>query len=342
MSVAPLTEDEILERKRALEARVLNGEAERDDALAARTSSYKYVHPFSQTTDTLLEALESSDDRFRLGLSEIDVLTRGFGAKELILVTGFSHAGKTQLINTAILNNSGKRILFLSLDDAAEMILLKLACMAEGVTAQELEQRVRQHDESAKQILRQVASRKFGNLICIDDSLSLDQIQKAVAEATDYWGAPPEAIIIDYLGSIAGIGADDEDGGVKNKAAALKRWAKSTPCPVIVVHQQTRSRGAPGAAVTITSGAFGGEQEATILIGVRRKRDDESLDPWERDHHANTVTVHVPKCKRAGGKITPREGIDFYMDPDTGLIRSLRDTDRLHMHAIAREHAAAQ
>jgi len=302
-------------------------------------SAYRYIKPLTSAVEGVLSALENPEGRFMSGLSQIDYLTRGFGPKELVLVTGFSHAGKTQLINTMVLHNRGKRVLFFSMDDPSEMILLKLACMKEKISAQELELRLRRHDEGARLIIQQAASHAFENCIVIDDSLGLAAMAAACLEAEDFWGAPPDVVIIDYLASIAGNGStDEEDGGVKQKVAALKRWVKDKPFPTVVVHQQTRSRGGPGAPPTIVSGAYGGEQEATILIGVRRKRDDDGLDQFDRDKHANTITLHVIKNKRPPSKITPHDGIDFYIDPDTGLISPWHDTIEGHAAGVREDH----
>jgi replicative DNA helicase len=324
--VSRLTRDEIEERKRALQDASVERLVERADLAHQRSESFRYVKPFSDAYDGVVHSIRAADGRFTLGLAEIDTLTRGFGPKELVMILGFSHAGKTQLVNTAILNNRDKRILFLSMDDPTEMILVKLACMDMGVSADRLERQIRQGDESALRALRVAATDSFRNLVVVDESLSLSGVQSAVEEVTSYWGAPPDACIIDYLGSMQSEVNDDYDG-VKSKAAALKRWEKEQPFPTIVLHQNTRGRGAPGEPITMLSGAYGGEQEATVLMGIRRKRDWTDLEQWERDQHANSVTLHVVKNKRPPSKVTPYEGVDFYMNPDTGLIRRMHDDD---------------
>lgn len=318
-------------------------------AAVAATRAYRFIRPLSASYEGVVEALENHGDRFRLGLMELDALTRGFGPKELIFFTGFAHSGKTQLVNQAIENNRNKRILFFSLDDPAEMILVKLACMHAGVSADELERRVRRGDESAKQILRGSAIDTFRNLIVCDESLGLAGMDKAVEEATDFWGSPPDCVVIDYLELIGG-GEDDADN-VKNIANRLKRWVKDKPFPTIVLHQGTRSRSAPGEPITMLSMAYGGEQQGTCILGVRRKRDNDALEPWERRQHRNTITIHIVKNKRPPNRMTSKEGIDFFLDPNTGVIRDLRDGDLLpaaeqpltHMHeaAAAKRSAAA-
>ena len=320
---ATLTAEEIKQRLASLKSDKL-------DSIIPTTESdnYRYVKPFHTSYDGIIGALENPESRIMLGLPSIDVLTRGFGAKELIMVSGFAHSGKTQLVNTMIASNLGKRILFFSMDDPAEMILLKLCCMTTGFNAEVLEHRIRQGDEEAKVALKTSAVDTFANLIVVDESLGLAAMSKAVEEATNYWQGAPECIVIDYLELMQGNAfSDDAVANVKAKSQALKRWVKEQTCPVIVVHQNTRSKGGPGQAITMLSMAYGGEQEATMVIGVRRKRDDQNLDAWERQCQQDTVTLHLAKNKRPPARVTPAEGVDFYMDPEIGLIRALRDSD---------------
>lgn len=322
-----LTEAEILDRKAAL-ATAGSDAVDRDIRHQARKAGeYHYIRPFSSTYQGVVDALENPEDRFMFGLFDIDAMTRGHGPKELVMIVGFSHAGKTQVVNTAICNNKKKRVLFFSMDDPAEMILMKLACMHLDIDAETLEDLVRSGNAKAKQDLKVAATEEFRNLIVVDDSLGLNAMTTAIEEATEFWGAPPECVIIDYLQSMQGSGQDSDDGGIKAKAAAVKRWVKDKPFPTLLCHQNTRSRGAPGEPITILSGAFGGEQEATCIIGVRRKKDWADLDQWAQRKHAATITLHVVKNKRPPGRLTPKDGLDFYMSPDTGLIRPLRDAD---------------
>lgn len=320
-----LTETEIAERVNARRAHINNVQEARS---TPNTFSGRYVESCETAYDDLADALSGDDHRVRLGLGQIDILTRGFGPKELILLLGFAHAGKTQLVNTTILNNLDRRILFFSMDDPREMILLKLACMSRGESAEVVERRLRDGDDTLKRELRSFATTQLENLLIVDQSLGLAAMSAAVDEATVYWGAAPELVILDFLGSMRGNGqSDDEDGGIKAKIDSLKAWVKDKPFPTICLHQNTRGRGAPGEPITMLSGAYGGEQEATMVLGIRRKRDWRDLDEWQRREHDKTVTVHLVKNKRPPGRKTPDSGLDFYMDPDTGLIRTLRDSD---------------
>lgn len=288
---------------------------------------YKYVTPFSAAATSLVDVLSNTDHRFKLGLPHIDVMTRGFGKHELALIVGFAHSGKTQLINTMILNNPEKRVLFFSLDDPAEMILTKLICMKEGFSAEFLEQWVRESPKDARLNIERHARNTFKNLLVPDANLSIGQMDEAIAEATDLWGNYPDAIVIDYLQLIPGEEGETGTDHTKSMSRAIKRWVKDLDCPLIVLHQNNRAKGGPGEVVSMLSAAYGGEQEATFMLGVRRKLFDESLDEHDRMKHADTVTLHLVKNKRPPGRLTPPQGHDFHIDGKTGLIRQLTPAD---------------
>jgi replicative DNA helicase len=270
--------------------------------------------------ESLISAL-AQDDGIKLGLSEIDVLTRGFRAQDLVMVVGYSHQGKTQLTLNLVVNNPDKRILFISLDDPAEMILCKLVAMQTGYPAEQIEQYVRAGDQQVCDLVRRCADEVFTDLIIHDERVSVEQLPRIVGEAEAALGGPLDALIIDYLDLLKGITAEDEFASTKRKADALKGFATKQDFPTICLHQGSRANSRPGAPITIMSAAFGGEQQATVILGVRRKRDDPSLELSERQAHQDSVTLHVVKNKRPGGRLTFFGGKDFWMDPETGRIR---------------------
>lgn len=314
-----LTADQIQQRINAF------GAIQRD----VNGSVNRYVRPLTEHANNLIDSLAVKDG-IGLGLAEIDVLTRGFRPTDLVIITGFAHSGKTQLVNTMIYGAPRKRVLFFSLDDPAEMILAKLVAMQTGTNAEILERRVVDGDEETKQIIRECASDTYQNLIVVDDQIGITGMHAAVAEATELWGHPPDAVIIDYLEMMPGTETADgnEHSAVKHKANALKSWANQAPYPLIVLHQGTRSNARPGEPITLLSLGYGGEQQGTIIIGCRRQRDKREMEAWDRQNHQDTITVHVVKNKRPGGRCTHYEGVDFYMEADTGLIRTLDSGER--------------
>lgn len=294
----------------------------------------RLVKPLSSVADSLVDALQV-EDGIALGLGTIDVLTRGFRPSDLVIVTGFAHSGKTQMVNTMLCENPTKRVLFFSLDDPAEMILAKLVAMKSGMSSERIEQKVRAGDAETIKMILEVAERDFPNLFVVDEVIGIPAMLQAVAEAEALWGEKPHAVILDYVEMMPGDGAhEDAAANVKQKINALKRWAKAAPYPVVALHQGTRSNAKPGEPITIMSMGFSGEQQATIVIGVRRKKDDASLEEYERIDHENTITVHVVKNKRPGGRCTQFDGVDYRMDPMTGVIGESRDIRKTTVNDI--------
>jgi hypothetical protein len=321
----PLTEEEILEKLVA--ARDFKLTVEDAEAAVQNFKGYQYVRPLEGVADDLVDVLANVHHRFNIGLPKIDLLTRGFGGKELVLVVGFATAGKTQLVNTMILNNRDKRILFFSLDDPAEMILTKLVSMQDERSAEEVEFWIKKEPDAAGEHVRRHARVTFKNLIIVDASIGLNAMKEAITEATHYWEAPPEAIIIDYMQLMPNGGSEGGYDGTRDRSQAIKKWIKDIACPVIVCHQSTRTHGGPGDELSLVSGSYAGEQEATFMLGVRRKSDAEGLTHFERERDRNTVTLQLLKNKRPPGRKTPYGGVDFFMDPETGMIRDIKPGD---------------
>jgi replicative DNA helicase len=285
------------------------------------TPAYKHVRPFADAADGLIDYLTNPEGRFMLGYRDLDAMIRGFGRGELAYITGRAHSGKTQLLVQAIANNPGRRVLFFTPDEVAELILTKLVSISYGLNAEDLEARIKQGDSEAATMVRKVASEEFANLLVIDDSLGFTEMTNAVNEAEDYWGAGIDAVVIDFLELLPGEG---EHSGVVTKSQTLKRWTKNVDAPVLCLHQASRSSGARGQGAGMDAMRYGGETEALYVIEVFRKREDKDLDEWDRRRHENTLTASVVKNKRPPCKTGE---VDLFIHPNTGQVRTLRDED---------------
>lgn len=292
-------------------------------AVAAETAErYRWIRSLSEAGEDLLDVVRNTDGRLQMGIPEVDMMTRGFGRGELILCTGRAHSGKTQVTLHMVSHNVRHRnILLFTPDEVAPLVLSKLMAMHYGVNAEQIEQLVRAGDAETERLVRNAATNEFKNLIVVDDSLTLTQMTQALEEAEDYWSAAADLVIVDYLELIPGDSGVD---GVVAKSQALKRWTKQADVPVFCLHQSSRSSAPRGQAAGLNSGKYGGEQEAIMLIEVYRKRENESLDEFDRQRHRNTITVNVAKNKRPPSK---RGEVDLFIDPGTGAIRPLRDED---------------
>jgi len=157
-----------------------------------------------------------------------------------------------------------------------------------------------------------------------------------MGEVSDLFGKPA-MMVFDYLELLQG-GGDD----VPSKANTIKAFGKRHNVPLVVLHQSSRTSGADGRKQTISSGAYGGEQQASHIIGVRRKKFEiqsqiheiqeklakgsaterllERMDllRYEERIHENTVTLNLVKCKRPASTLL--DDIDYEIERGTGRL----------------------
>ena len=183
-----------------------------DETIAERIAALREpaptsrLHSMRSIGENLVDALRV-EGGIGLGLAQIDVLTRGFRATDLVLVTGFAASAKTQLTLTMILNSPHKRVLFFSLDDPAPLILAKLVAMKTGIPAETLERHVREGDDDAVKMILDTAEHEFPNLLIVDDVMPISDMRGVVDEANQLWGrADPDAVVIDYVEMIPAEG----------------------------------------------------------------------------------------------------------------------------------------
>jgi len=296
-------------------------EQEHLEAAEAVERKYRYVRPLTTAAEGLLAYMSNDEGRLMTGIHELDVMTRGFGRGELVMVTGRAHSGKTQIVLNTIVNNPNKRVILFTPDEVSELVLSKLVSIKHGINAEDVERRVKAGDQVTIDLVKRTASHDFRNLIVIDESLTLRQCADALAEAQDFWGDEAEMVAFDYLELLPG---DDGSDGVVGKAQAVKRWTKNANVPVMCLHQASRSSGNRGQAAGLNAMRYGGESEAIFVIEAYRKREDESMDDFDRRRHANTLSINLAKNKRPPSKVGM---FDVFMDPATGAVRSLQPDD---------------
>lgn len=312
---------------------------------------YRLVRPLLRAADSLVSFASQPERRVLLNLDEIDEQTMGIGPGELAYITGFSHSGKTQVILNALLQQRDKRTVVFTADEPASLVLAKLVSLSRGVSGRDLIERIQNGDRDAREMVYDVATEDWPNLLVVDGSLSFDDMSIGVEECSDYWGAEPQVVVVDYLGLLRGGGDDGTDlgGSIVHNSRRLKAWTMEHDLPVLCMHQGTRSGSGKGQAATLADAAsYGGEAEAIFLLNVRRKkafiqaaiRDLEAQEQskgkltanqemrlgelyLELPRHEHTVTVQLLKSKRPGSRLTHPDGIDYHLDPLTGHIRPL-------------------
>ena len=308
----------------AIQARI---EEQREARAAAEAESllgrYEHIRPFGNTAASYVRQVQN-DERFYLGLSGVDVKTRGHARGELTFVTGRAGSGKTQVVLNAIHNNSDKHCIIYTPDETPEMVLAKLVAVRYGISAELLEERVKARDSEYLRIVAHAAEEDFKNLIVIDAGLTLEQMGDALDEAEDFWGERCDVCVYDYLELLPG---DSGFQGVSAKAQGMKVWTNEADAPMLCMHQGKRGEGQRGIAGGMDTMRYGGEAEAIIVLEVFRKRDDRTRTMHDREVlHKNTVTVNVAKNKRPPMKTGE---VDLYMVAETGHIRTLTQVDQV-------------
>jgi hypothetical protein len=274
-----------------------------------------------------------------LGFDEIDQQMRGIAPSEMCIMQGYSHSGKTLALLQILLANRDKRVVYFCPDEPRTLTLIKLACVTHGVEANQLETQVAENDQQAIGLLRETAMEHFPNLAVFDQTVSLLDMERALGEFNEVFGHP-QLIVVDYLDLVTGAGED-----IPSKANAIKAFGKRHNVPLLVLHQSSRTAGADGRKMTISSGAYGGEQQATHIIGVRRKRFEveghirdlqekleratntekiiEKIDSLQYDLriHMDTLTLNLVKCKRPASQLL--DDMDFTIEYGTGRLNRL-------------------
>lgn len=306
------------------------------------TKTHSYYRPLEEAAHEFVRWAQSPHERIYTGFTDLDNEMRGIAAGEMCLVIGYSHSGKTLTLLEMLKANHNKNVVYFVPDEPRTLVLIKLACVTHGVNAIDLERMVAADEPDAIDLLKQTANEFFPTLAVFDQPMSLSDMERAMGEVTDLWGQKPDLVVFDYLELLQGGGED-----VPSKANTLKAWGRRHDVPLLVLHQTSRSSGADGKRLTISSGSFGGEQQATHIVGVRRKRFEiesqireletkldkstasertmEQLDNlrYEARIHAHTLTLNLVKNKRPAGNLL--DDIDFEIEQGTGRLTRLRD-----------------
>jgi RecA/RadA recombinase len=312
---------------------------------------YRHYRPFVDAAHRFVKEAQQTK-RFYTGIPQFDEEMRGIGPGHLGEIVGYSHSGKTLVMLHILRHNADKRIAMFIPDEPDVLVLTKLTSLVTGVPARELEQRVAADDQEAINMLRRTALEEFPNLIVFDKPLTASVMNDGYKEACDVWGAPADFVVVDYV-DLVQVGEQ-----APAKFDFLKGFVALNEVPMWAIHQTSRSAGAEGRAMGISSGNYGGEQHATFMIGVRRKKSSlmaelnelrvkaqrnpnseaiqERIAELQHDLaiHEYTLTANLVKNKRPGGQLV--DEIDFEMALSTGRIYQMEEGDlpRQYLNAV--------
>lgn len=302
-------------------------------------NAYEHYRPLRDAADEFIQWARTPELRVYTGIPELDAAMRGTAPGELTLVQGFTHSGKTLVMTETMLNNPDTPLVLFTPDETRPLVLTKLTSALHGVDARQLEARIHDDDAEARELLLETAE-KYGRLAIFDESVSVTDMDNMLDEAAHAMGMRPKGVIFDYAELLEG--PDD----VKAKMTALKAWGKRQRVAMFVIHQTSRTAGSGGKKMAIDSGSYGGEQQATHVIGVRRKKymhlamlavlDDKianasnpkSIEEYQRRKNEilnvdlprdkDTITISLVKNKRPPCDLV--DDLDYLIDSDTGRV----------------------
>ena len=295
----------------------------------------EYIPPFRELKE--IARYEPKVEGVEFGLSYLDKLTGGLRPQKLNLVVGYSHHGKTTLMLRAILHNldNGIPALFISGDDTDDMLLCKIIAMRERITTEEVEAngpdwREEYVDIHLKKLLVIAGTR---DEYYISDLSNIYESAASHLSELNGFATEPAIVGFDYI-TILKLGQHDSGGfnDVVAKANAIKKVARKHPNSVWMVGHQCRKSAADTNALTLNDLEYGGHQQADgVIIGCRRENMAQMSDDQLRDEQiCPKVGISVMKNKVTGRKSSNPIGHPFLIDPVSGYIREIQDSDRPH------------
>lgn len=304
VTLAEVREDATLADVSDIKARL----AERDAAEAQAAADYAElvcpsVRPLLKVVDSYVDFITNPYGRVMTGVHDIDLMMRGIGRGELCFVYGQLHQGKTQLVLNIVAHNHDKRILFYTPDEMAEEVLIKLISIKHKVDIEILEQKIKDKDEDAINLLRQAATKDFPNLAIVDEGMGLKKLSEVRKQLeNDVWQDECELHVIDYLGSIPGY--PDEGQAAK----ALKSFTKNERQRMLCIQQSRKDEERRGMFRGVHGMLYGGQNEATHMIEVMRPADNQYISEAERFSLQNVLSWGLwknkrPPCKTGSGKL---------------------------------------
>lgn len=276
------------------------------------------------------EEFLTTEGVFRMGWKPLDLLApAGLDRGSVLLILGKPHSGKTTAAMNMIVNNLKRtedfRAVVFSPDEPRELVIAKLYSIAYGRDAAATEKAIRAGDADTLAEFDQAGRGLLDRVLISDESLTPNQMLRAMDEAQQYWGTPADVAVMDYLELLPGSSADNT--GVAHRAQEMKRWAKTADVPLLLLHQVGRGASERGKPAGIAGGRFGGEAEAVMVLEVYRPKERLNLSAIEAKQVQDVVRLSVVKNKKP--PFTLRD-VEMMMDPASGRIMEPEMFDVLH------------
>jgi Replicative DNA helicase len=236
-------------------------------------------------TDTLNKRLCNGEesDTLKTGIDELDAITGGMNAEDLIIVAARPGMGKTELAlkiaegvaSRTIPNSHQKRgVLIFSMEMSALQIAERSIAGAGMMSVSVLRNPTRMDDEGWGRLAEGMKRLAELDVWVVDASrLSVEQI-RSIAERHKQDNPHLSLIMADYLGLIEKPKADRNDLAIAHISGSLKAMAKDLKTPVISLSQlsrdvEKRPNKRPTNADLRDSGSI--EQDADCIIMLYRE-----------------------------------------------------------------------
>ena len=210
------------------------------------------------------------------GYDDLDSLTSGLQASDLIVIAARPSMGKTALamcIASYVAKTQNKTVAVFSLEMAKEQLALRLLCSEAGVN----QQNVRQGyvDRADMDRIAIAASELYKCPIYLDDTPSMNVLEMRGKARRLRAEHGLDLIIVDYLQLMSGYGRfENRNQEISQVARSLKALARELRVPVVALSQLSRAveaRGHPRRPLLSDLRESGSiEQEADVVAFIYR------------------------------------------------------------------------
>ena len=264
----------------------------------------------------LREFSENPQQRVRIGITSLDVLTEGPAAGEVYTIIGRSFSGKSLMAANIMANNPKLGILFFSLEMPARQALSRLYSCYEGVPHSVVIDQTK--NGSLPELLDTLPDKLPKQVIVDRGGLTLGDLSAQVEQYEMYFECRPDCIIVDYLELVAG-GSGDGFYRVETVAKEMKTWAKDEEMPVFLLHQTNRQE-SEWKPPTADSARGAGFTESDVVVGMWQPITDPDLGDMERTQLQGIVKMNVLKNRITGRTTRGKSPITLKMTESLKIV----------------------
>lgn len=209
--------------------------------------------------------------KIRTGIKGFDNACRRILPHEYVIVAARPGMGKTslglQIAQCALLD--GLRVVFFSLEMAADQLLYRMATQRSGVPLEDVGRATRDKQEEYRQALQQLAS---SDLRIFDTDLRLEQIETRFRLIHETFR--PHLYVLDYVQLIATDKETDREG-ISQASQSIMHMQKKSGCSWVVIAQLNRdSEDHREPRLKDLKGSGSLEQDAHRVIFIHRPEKD--------------------------------------------------------------------